>query len=148
MKLRLSTDLVTGALFMALGAFAMVYGSRYAVGTASRMGAGYFPLLISSGLVLIGLVLLVRAIVSASGDSIGAIGWRPLALILAGVAGFGLLIDRLGLLPAGILLIVAARLADREWGIVETALLALGLTLGTAALFLWGLGLPIKLLRY
>jgi hypothetical protein len=148
MKVRPSTDLVAGALFIAVGAFAMVYGSRYAVGTASRMGAGYFPRLISSGLVLIGLVLVLRAIVFARGEVMGAIGWRPLLLILAGVAAFGLLIDRVGLLPAGILLIVAARLADREWAIVETALLALGLTLGTAALFLWGLGLPIRLLRY
>ena len=147
MKVRPSTDLVTGALFIALGAFAMLYGSRYAVGTASRMGAGYFPLLISCGLVLIGLVLVLRAIFSASGELIGAIGWRPLLLVLAGVAGFGLLIDRLGLLPAGVLLIVAARLADRDWRLVETALLALGLTLATTAVFLWGLGLPISFVR-
>ncbi len=54
MKLRLSTDLSTGALFLALGGFAIIYGSRYAVGTTARMGPGYFPMLISSALVLVG----------------------------------------------------------------------------------------------
>ena len=146
MKARLSTDLVTGALFIALGTFAILYGSRYAVGTTARMGPGYFPLLISSSLTLIGVVLVLRSFFT-TGAALGAIGWRPLVLILAGVLSFGLLIDRLGLLVAGLLLIVAARLADREFKPLETALLAIGLTLCTATVFLYGLGLPIKFLR-
>jgi hypothetical protein len=146
MKVRLSADLLTGLLFVALGGFAIVYGSRYAPGTAARMGPGYFPMLVSAGLTLIGIVLVVRALL-ATGEELGAIGWRPLVLVLAGVLAFGLLIDRLGLLAAGIALVVAARLADRDFRWPETALLATGLTLAAAAVFLYGLGLPIKLLR-
>ena len=146
MKIRVSTDLLTGGLFVALGTFAIVYGSRYALGTAARMGAGYFPLLISCGLLLMGAVLIVRALLGA-GEALGAIGWRPLVLVLAGVLAFGLLIERVGLLAAGILLVLAARAAERGFGVLETALLAVGLTLGAAALFVYGLGLPIKLLR-
>lgn len=146
MKLRLSTDLATGALFIALGGFAIIYGSRYAVGTTARMGPGYFPMLISSALVLVGAVLVGRALHTA-GDALGTIRWRPLALILVGVLSFGLLIDRAGLLAAGILLIVASRLADRELRPIETGVLAIGLTLATGAVFLYGLGLPIKWLR-
>jgi hypothetical protein len=78
---------------------------------------------------------------------LGSIAWRPLAFVLAGVLAFGLLIDRLGLFVAGILLVVAARLADRDSQPVETALLAIGLTLSAAAVFLYGLGLHIRLLR-
>jgi putative tricarboxylic transport membrane protein len=147
MKVRVTTDLLAGVLFVALGAFAIGYGSRYALGTAARMGAGYFPLLISSGLMVIGAILIVRALLGG-GEALGAIGWRPLILVLAGVLGFGLLVDRLGLLAAGILLVLAARAADRGFGVLETALLAVGLTLGTAALFIYGLGLPIRLLRF
>ena len=146
MKVRLSADLLTGLLFVALGGFAIVYGSRYAPGTAARMGPGYFPMLVSAGLTLIGVVLVVRSLL-ATGEALGAIGWRPLMLVLAGVLAFGLLIDRLGLLAAGIALIVAARLADRDFRWLETALLATGLTLAAAGVFLYGLGLPIKLLR-
>ena len=146
MKLRLSTDLATGILFIALGAFALAYGWRYAVGTTARMGPGYFPLLISTGLLLIGAILVARSLFTA-GDVVGAVAWRPLVLVLAGVFAFGLLIDRAGLLAAGILLIVAARLADRDLRPVETTLLAIGLTAVTGAVFLHGLGLPIKWLR-
>ncbi|HEX2336736.1 MAG TPA: tripartite tricarboxylate transporter TctB family protein, partial [Hyphomicrobiaceae bacterium] len=112
----------------------------------ARMGPGYFPMLISASLVLVGVVLVGRALLSA-GDALGAIRWRPLVLILAGVLSFGFLIDRAGLLAAGILLIVASRLADRELRPIETVLLAIGLTLATGAVFLYGLGLPIKWLR-
>jgi|RhiMetdeSRZDD1v2_1073273.scaffolds.fasta_scaffold119021_3 putative tricarboxylic transport membrane protein len=146
MKVRITTDLLTGVLFVALGAFAIIYGSRYALGTASRMGAGYFPLLISCGLLLIGAFLVARALLGG-GEALGAIGWRPLILVLAGVLAFGLLIDRLGLLAAGVLLVLAARAADRGFGLFETALLAVGLSLAAAAIFIYGLGLPIKLLR-
>ena len=146
MKVRVSTDLLTGVLFLALGGFAIVYGARYPLGTAARMGAGYFPLLISCGLLLMGAVLIVRALLGA-GEALGAIGWRPLILVLAGVLAFGLLIERLGLLAAGILLVLTARAAERGFGVLETVLLAVGLTLGAAALFIYGLGLPIKLLR-
>ncbi len=146
MKLRLSTDLATGVLFIALGGFAIIYGWRYAIGTTARMGPGYFPLLISSGLVLVGVILVLRSLL-ASGDALGKIGWRPLLLVLAGVLAFGLLIDRIGLLVAGVLLIVAARLADRDLRPVETAVLAVVLTLATGTVFLYGLGLPIRWLR-
>ena len=147
MKIRLSTDLVTGLLFVALGVFAIAYGWRYPVGTAARMGPGYFPLMISATLTLIGLALVVRSFLSQE-DRLGSIGWRPLALILCGTLIFGLLIDRIGLLVSGILLVIAARLADREFRSVETGILAIAVTLGTGAVFLYGLGLPIKMVRF
>jgi hypothetical protein len=61
MRIRLSTDFLTGLLFLALGSFAIIYGSRYPIGTASRMGPGYYPLLVSSGLVLLGCILVIRS---------------------------------------------------------------------------------------
>src|SRR5918998_1360991 len=93
MRIRLSTDLLTGLLFLALGAFAMIYGSRYSLGTAARMGPGYYPLLASSGL----------------------------------------------------LLVVAARLADREFRPLEVAILAICLVTFTLAIFRYGLGMPLRL---
>lgn len=146
MKLRLSTDLVTGLLFIALGSFAMIYGSRYALGTAARMGPGYFPFVVSFALTLIGAILTMRSFV-LSGDTIGTIGWRPLAFVLGGTLLFGLLIDRVGLLAAGVLLILSARLADRDFRPIESVILSVSLVAVTAAIFLHGLGLPIKMIR-
>lgn len=147
MKIRMSSDLATGLLFVALGVFAIAYGWRYPIGSTARMGPGYFPLMISSTLTLIGIALVVRSFLTTV-DPLARIDWRPLVLILAGTLVFGLLIDRLGLFMAGILLVVAARLADRDFKPLETGLLAVALTLGTGAVFLYGLNLPIKMLRF
>ena len=84
MKLRLSTDLATGALFIALGGFAIIYGSRYAVGTTARMGPGYFPMLISASLV---------AVVIG-----GTITWRAPIRFL-GADGVWMLDELRGMLP-------------------------------------------------
>jgi len=144
MRLRLSTDLLTGILFLALGAFAMIYGSRYSLGTAARMGPGYYPLLASSGLVLLGLVLVVRSFIATGGEA-GLINLRPLILILAGTLAFGLLIDRAGLIIAGLVLVFAARLADRGFRPVEVSILAVCLVAFTLAIFRYGLGMPLRL---
>ena len=54
LRLLLSTDLLSGLLFAALGAGALYISWRYPAGTAARMGPGYFPHLVSSLLVLLG----------------------------------------------------------------------------------------------
>jgi putative tricarboxylic transport membrane protein len=144
MRIRLSTDLLSGILFLALGAFAMIYGSRYSLGTAARMGPGYYPLLASSGLILIGLTLIVRSLVRTT-EEVGAINVRPLILVLAGTLAFGLLIDRLGFIIAALVLVIAARFGGRDFRPVEVAILATGLVAFTLAIFRYGLGMPLKL---
>ena len=144
MRIRLSTDLLTGLLFLAIGAFVMIYGSRYSLGTAARMGPGYYPLLGSSGLILLGLVLVVRSFLTTASE-VGGINLRPLVLILAGTLAFGLLIDRAGLILAGLVLVFAARLADRDFRPLEVTILAICLVAFTLAIFRYGLGMPLRL---
>jgi hypothetical protein len=144
MRIRLSTDLLTGLLFLALGGAAMIYGSRYPLGTAARMGPGYYPLLASSGLILLGLVLVARSFLKAAGE-VGPVNLRPLILILAGTLAFGLLIDRAGLIVAGLVLVFAARLADRDFRPLEVTILAVCLVAFTLAIFRYGLGMPLRL---
>ena len=144
MRIRLSSDLLSGVLFLALGAFAMIYGSRYGLGTAARMGPGYYPLLASSGLIVMGLVLVVRSMLRTT-EAVGDINVRPLVLVLAGTLAFGLLIDRIGFIVASAVLVIAARLGERGFKPVEVAILVLGLIAFTLAIFRYGLGMPLKL---
>ena len=41
--MRSPKDFWAGVLFVALGVVAIFVGSRYTLGTAARMGPGYFP---------------------------------------------------------------------------------------------------------
>jgi hypothetical protein len=147
MRIRLTTDFLTGLLFLALGLFVIVYGSRYPLGTAARMGPGYYPLLVSGGLVLIGAILVIRSQAKGSAE-IGMISVRPLLMVLLGALAFGLLIERLGFLAASVALVILTRFADRDLRLTETVVLALFLTAFTTAIFYYALGMPLRLVRW
>jgi len=53
-------DLLTGLLFLTVGVIFGVSSWNLSVGTSADMGPGYFPLLISSVLSVIGTVLTVK----------------------------------------------------------------------------------------
>jgi hypothetical protein len=145
MKLRLNTDSLTGLLFLAFGLFVMIYGSRYPLGTTARMGPGYYPLVASAGLCLLGAVLVARSLVKGTGEAIEGIQFRPLLFILLGTLAFGLLIERLGFLAASMAAVVLTRFAERDIRFAEALALAIGLTAFTAAIFWYALGMPLRL---
>jgi hypothetical protein len=144
-KIPLSTDLLTGLALIGLGVFAIGYGWHYAVGTAARMGPGFYPRLVSLVLVAVGAGLVVRSIARKT-DVLGTIELRPATLVLLGTVLFGLLVERAGLVVSTVLLIVLARLADQDFRPVEVLLLCLGLVLFAGAVFWYGFALPFPLL--
>ena len=66
--------------------------------------------------------------------------------MLTGVIVFGLLIERAGLVVSTLVLIVAARMADRDFRPLEVALLSAVLLAFATAVFWYGLALPFPLL--
>jgi len=138
-------DFWGGVMLIATGIAAIVIARDYPMGTALRMGPGYFPTALGAVLCAFGLYLAARGVRSSdtiSGDwSLRALIIVPLSLVL-----FGLLIDRAGFIPALIVLIIGASAAGREFRLVEVVLLAIGLTAACVAVFIWGLGLPYPLL--
>ncbi|MBS7541893.1 tripartite tricarboxylate transporter TctB family protein [Ancylobacter oerskovii] len=147
MNIRLSSDFLTGLLFCGLGALAIIIGSDYPIGTTSRMGAGYFPLVVSIGLILLGGVLIVRSMVSET-EEVGAVDLRPLIVLLGGVLLFGFLIEDWGFPLAGLAVVIAAHIAGRDFKPLQTGLLAVGLVIFCVALFSYGLGLNLPHTRF
>jgi hypothetical protein len=117
------------------------------MGSAMRMGPGYFPFLTSVCLVLLGIVLVVRSYVWG-GKTIGTLALRPLFVVLVATLAFGLLIERAGFWLASIALVFTSRFADRGFRVVEVSALALFLTALIAAIFRYGLGLPIRMMPF
>jgi hypothetical protein len=95
----------------ALGAFMVWEGSHYPFGSLTRMGPGFFPIVL--GLVLMGfgaaLVVEVRHLQTPAPD----FRLRSFSFIVAGLIAFAFMLDRFGLVPATIALIVLSALADR-----------------------------------
>jgi hypothetical protein len=134
-------DFWAGVLFVMFGCAALWVGRDYAFGTSSKMGPGYLPAVLSWALLLVGGVLVVRAL-AIEGPAIERSRLWPQLLILASIVVFALTIERLGLALAVVAVTVTAALASREVRPIETLALALGLALVCVVLFVQMLGQP------
>ena len=143
MTLRLNVpDLAFGVFLVALGALAFGLASELTVGTAASMGPGYVPRGLSMLIMVYGLVLGVRAAFTGR-EPFPAIAWRPLILISASVALFGILLPVAGLAVTSIVVVVCAGFAAYDVRLRENAILALALAIFAVVLFVTVLGLPI-----
>lgn len=117
----------------------------YGLGTAFRMGSGYFPTVLGGLLVVIGLVSLTRAALRA-GEPLPPLRLKGLLAVTAATLAFGVLVRGAGLVVALPLLVVgsAAASARFRWG--PALALAAGLTLFCTGVFLKGLGVPLPVL--
>jgi integral membrane sensor domain MASE1 len=135
-------DFWSGALFIAVGIAAMVLGSHYALGTAARMGPGYFPRILGILLIVLGGILALRA-TQVPGAPLPRVHWRPTVIVLGSVVLFGAIVRPLGVALSTLILIVTSSAASREFRPRE-ALLA-GIVLATLAVGVFVVGLQIQL---
>lgn len=145
LKNALNKDVLAGLMFTGIGLGAVVAARDYDIGTASQMGAGYFPVLLGSLLTLFGVVIAVRGLRS-SGVDLDSFGWRPFCVVLGTLVLFGLLLETGGFLLTALLVVVGSRFARPGYGWRETLLLGVVLALACAALFSYGLSVQMPLL--
>lgn len=137
------TNGLCGALFVVVGLFFLVQSLGLEIGTAFRMGPGYFPLVLSGVLILLGLVILVQS-TRAEGEPIGPIAWRGILLILPAPILFGLTVRGLGFVPAIFLSALVASFASSRMTPVVALILSALLTVFSVIVFSYGLGLPFE----
>jgi len=145
LEFRNNRDFWAGVMLIATGATAVVIARNYNFGTSLRMGPGYFPSVLGSGLVLFGLYLIATGLKSNE-KIVGGWPLRPLILLPLSLVLFGVLMDRAGFVPALMVLVFGSAAAGSEFKLVEVLLLATGLTAFCTALFIFGLGLPYPLI--
>jgi hypothetical protein len=137
-------DVLAGCVFVALG---LLFGwNAYAeldIGTTFRMGPGFFPVMLSGLLVLIGIVVAVQSIGHEQSE-ISRFPWRGLVLILLSPIVFGLTVRGLGFIPAVALVTIISAFASTRMGVLMALIITLFMTLFCTAVFLYGLGLPVR----
>ncbi|MGO4832355.1 tripartite tricarboxylate transporter TctB family protein [Rhizobiaceae sp. 2RAB30] len=137
------TNGLCGALFVVVGLFFLVQSLGLELGTAFRMGPGYFPLVLSGVLILLGLVIVVQA-TRAEGEPIGPIAWRGILLILPAPIVFGLTVRGLGFVPAIFISALVASFASSRMTPLVALILSALLTVFSVIVFSYGLGLPFE----
>jgi hypothetical protein len=144
-KVQNPKDFWTGLIYLAVGAAVIVMARNYSVGTASRMGPGYFPLALSFLLLAFGVAAVVRAFI-VPGGAISAIAWKPLILVLGATALFAALITTAGLVIALLSLVLVSAAASESFRFDWRAALGLAALVAFCALvFVKGLGVPMPL---
>ncbi|BBK42093.1 hypothetical protein STVA_21130 [Allostella vacuolata] len=145
LRVRDPQRLLFAGFLLALGCCGLWFGWKLPTGTAVRMGAGYLPKVLSGILIAFG-VGLAAASLAIDGPRLERWAWRGLAIVLASLCLFGLLVETAGLLVTTVVVILAATAAapDRRWG--EAAVFAIVMAAFCTLVFRLFLGLPIPAL--
>jgi hypothetical protein len=115
MRLRSQRDFFAGLIFLAFGAIAAIVARNYPIGSAVRMGPGYFPFVLGCILALLGLAIIARGLLR-EGPAPERAYWRPLALILGAIGVFAFSVESLGIALATALLVAIGATARRAGG--------------------------------
>jgi len=135
-------DFWSGVLFISFGLAAIFVARDYSVGTAARMGPGYFPRGLGILMLVLGAILALRSL-RVSGSKIQFGSFKPLLIVLGSVIVFALIAPKLGLIVSTIVLILLSSTADKEYRWKESVIAALVLAAFAFAAFSWGLKLQL-----
>lgn len=135
------TNMVCGGLFVLAGLFFAIQSLGLEIGTAFRMGPGYFPLVLAVVLIVLGAIIVVQAL-RIEGEALGPIAWRGMLLILPAPILFGLTVRGLGFVPAIFITAFIASFASARMTVLMAIVLSIALTAFAVAVFSYGLGLP------
>ena len=145
MQIRDKRNFLAGLLLVGFGLGALLIARTYKMGTAFRMGSGYFPAMLASLLILIGVI--VAALALRSGEvKLPKVAWRPLIMISVAVALFGLILKGAGLLLATFAMVIVSRLARPGYPWIETVVLSVALSVLYATIFYFALKIQMPLL--
>ena len=142
---RIGKDSLAGATFIVFGLAFAIAASRYEIGTALRMGPGYFPLVLGGVLVLLGVLSIAKEFTAPDEDAIGGVPWRSVVTILGALLFFGVTIKGLGVIPALFLTAFLAALGGYKVNLPLALATATGLTVLCYLIFILALQLRLDL---
>ena len=135
---------LSGIMFLIIGGVSIYIAQDYPMGSALRMGPGYFPIVLGG---MIGLFGIYELIIGALKPDPVKGNWSIRALLILPLAAvvFGILMEKAGFVPALIVLIFISAAASREFKFTEVLISAVVITAASVGVFIYGLGLPYPL---
>ena len=143
--MRNAKDFWTGLIYIFFGSSAILIARDYSMGTANKMGPGYFPTILGGLLLVIGVISVIRSFV-IPGSPIGAFAFKGLVLVTVSVVAFGFVVRGLGLAIALPILVIISAYGSTQFRWRPTFVMAAGLTIFCVFVFLKGLGIPLPII--
>lgn len=135
----------SGVIFAAVGLGALTKVAGFDIGTPTRMGPGFFPLLLSILLVGIGGTAVFRSFRCPEIAGLDPWPFVPAAVVTAAVLSFAALIGSRGIVPAVAVLILvscAMRVPRRPLEVLAVGGVLIAMSV---AIFVYGIQLPVAL---
>ncbi|MDK3022598.1 tripartite tricarboxylate transporter TctB family protein [Cupriavidus taiwanensis] len=144
MRIRSQKDFASGLMFILVG-FGFSWVARgYSMGTAAKMGPGYFPFWLGIVLALLGVLVLFGSLSSKTEeDSLARWDIKTLLWILGSVVLFGLLLKPLGMVLSVLVLVLVSSMASHEFSWKGAILNAVILVLISLGAFVYGINLQM-----
>jgi hypothetical protein len=144
LKIKNQEDFWAGVMFAGFGALAIWLSTDYPMGTASRMGPGYFPTYLGGIMLLLGILVALMGL-KTEGEKVTPFAWKPMIMLSIGFCVFGWGVDHIGFIPALFAMIVITAAAGQTFKIVEVLILSVALIAGAVGIFIYGVDLPFPL---
>ena len=134
-------------MYIVIGLFFTLVATQYQMGTAAKMGPGYFPFCLGILMTVLGLIVLVQSLrATAMIESIPKFNWRIIGQITGAVVLYGILLPRMGFLIAVVALVLVSASASKEFTWKGSLINAAFLVAFTYSVFVMGLKLQFPLL--
>jgi hypothetical protein len=158
MKIGHPKDFWGGVIFAVIGLlFAMIARGLkigdwtaipgYAMGVPARMGPAFFPFWLGAILFVLGVIIAVGGFRHEGREKeyFPVFHFKPIFFVLGAVLLFGLILKPVGMIIAGIVLVMLSGFASQEFNPRRSLILSLILVVFCALVFVFGLKLPIPL---
>lgn len=146
MHIRNKQNFWSGVMFLAFGAFFAGFGTQYSMGSAAKMGPGYFPTALGVILAVMGAAIAIGAAGPTAHEThVDRFHFRELGLVLGAVVLFGVLLKPLGLILSLLVLVLVSSFASHEFSWKAALLNAIILIVLCYAVFIWALKLIFPL---
>lgn len=138
-----------GLFFAAVG---LLYGlmawTSLDIGTALNMGPGYFPIVLSGIIFAFGAIMVGRSFVypDEEEESIGAIPWRPLLLVMAAPVLFATVAEQIGMFPGVFVTTAVASLAYPGATVGRVILVSFSLAVFCTLVFAYAVRVPVPVI--
>ena len=147
MKIRNQRDFGAGVMFILVGIFFALIATQYRMGTAAKMGPGYFPFWLGVLMAFIGLLLLFNSFAKKTAEEkMPKWDFKIMLWITGSVVLYGVLLQTMGFFVAVFVLVFVSASASHDFGWKGSLLNAVILMSFTYLAFVKGLGLSFPLL--